>query len=175
MVVDDSRTIRDMLAQQLEEFHYKVTAVGSGEEALRALAADAVDVVITDLQMPGAVDGIGLLERIKEEYEHIEVIIITGYASVDTAIEALRKGAVDYFNKPYRLEELLIGLERIAKNKELAAALKYVEKDKEKGIHELRELVTILYRKCLKAEKILRNEKEADRDRIQKALKIVSL
>ena len=69
MVVDDSRTIRDLLTQQLEEFHYTVTAASSGEEAVRALEADIFDVVITDLNMPGAVDGMRLLEIAKQEQE----------------------------------------------------------------------------------------------------------
>lgn len=174
MVVDDSQVIRELLQEQLEAHQYAVTTMESGDAAVEALARAEFDVVITDLQMPGTVDGIRLLEIIKEEYEDIEVMIMTGYASVETAVEALRKGAVDYFSKPFKLEELLIWLGRIARKREVLETLKYTEKDKEQGFSDLKDVVNSLYGKCVKVERVLRNESENERQRIKKALHILS-
>lgn len=174
LVVDDSKTISMLLKQQLEEFNYEVTIADCGDEALNVLARDVFDVVITDLRMPGKLDGIQLLEIVKENYEHIEVLIITGHASVETAIGALRKGALDYIMKPYRLDEILIWLERIARKKEIVVTLQHAESNREKGFSDLDEIISMLYEKCLKAEKILRSKNGSDRNRIEKALNILS-
>ncbi len=117
LVVDDSKVMRDMLTQQLTEFEYEPRAVNNGDEALEALQHDHFDVVITDLVMPGKVDGLKLLEIIKQEVENIAVVLMTGHASMDTALEAMKKGAVKYFSKPFKLEKMLNLLEKIAKDK----------------------------------------------------------
>jgi len=174
MVVDDSRVIRELLQEQLEAHQYTVTALESGDAAVEALAKADFDVVITDLQMPGTVDGIRLLEIIKEQYGDIEVMIMTGYASVETAVEALRKGAIDYFSKPFKLEALLIWLGRIARKREMLATLQYTQKDKEQGFSDLKEIVNSLYGKCIKVERVLRNESESEGQRIKKALRILA-
>lgn len=174
LVVDDSKTISLLLKQQLEEFNYEVSTVDCGDAAVKLLTQHMFDVVITDLRMPGKVDGIQLLEIVKENYEHIEVLIITGHASVETAIGALRKGALDYIMKPYRLDEILIWLERIARKKEIVSTLKQVESNREKGFYDLEEIINMLHEKCLKVDKILRNKNDSDRQRIEKALTILS-
>ena len=78
----------------------------SGEEALEILSSEKIDLVITDLRMPG-IDGLELLRNIKDLYPGLSVIISTGYASLDSAVEALRHGAVDYIQKPHNPKEML--------------------------------------------------------------------
>ena len=174
MVVDDSEVIRTLLKEQLEAHQYAVTALESGDAAVAALARERFDVVITDLQMPGTVDGLRLLEIIKEDYADTEVMLMTGYASVETAVEALRKGAIDYFAKPFKLEAFLIWLERIARKREILSTLHHTETNKEKGFSDLKEIVNSLHSKCVRAERVLRSDGESEKQRIEKALKILS-
>jgi DNA-binding NtrC family response regulator len=105
LVVEDERAQRDALGQYLGRMAYKVTAVASGEEASRHLADASYDALITDLRLPG-MDGLTLIRRARELNEEMSVLLITAYASVESAIEALRIGAQDYLLKPLILEEV---------------------------------------------------------------------
>ncbi len=175
LVVDDEEPIRELLKQQLEEFNYNVVTVESGDEAARALAKDSFDLVITDLQMPGSIDGIKLLEIVREEHKYIEVIIITGHASVDTAVEALRKGAVDYFHKPFKLEHLLIWIKRLEKKKELLLTLGYADNNKEKGFPDLNAMEDWIYKNILMAQKTIKNKRASEENRMGKARTAICL
>ena len=83
------------------------------------ISEHSFDVVLTDLMMPGGVDGIGVLEAVKEKYSRTEVILITAYASVDNAVEAMKKGATDYLQKPINFDELFLRLDKISHLKKL--------------------------------------------------------
>lgn len=117
MVVDDSKVFRVMLKDQLETVGYKSMVLDSGDAALEVLKKDRFDVVITDQNMPGKTDGIGLLEIIKQNYPETDVIVLTGYASEENSSKALSKGATDYLTKPYRFNQLLACLEQIEQKK----------------------------------------------------------
>jgi DNA-binding NtrC family response regulator len=105
LVVEDERAQRDALAQYLGRAGYVVTAVGSAEEALERLATEAYAVLLTDLRLPGA-DGLAVVRRAREKDEETGVLLMTAYASLESAIEALRTGAHDYLLKPLILEEV---------------------------------------------------------------------
>ena len=100
LVVDDEEGIREFLHEVLASDRHRVTAVPTAAEALQALQANAFDVMITDLKMPGALDGIDLLRRSKADASEMEVIVLTAYGTVDTAVEAMKAGAFDYIEKP---------------------------------------------------------------------------
>jgi DNA-binding NtrC family response regulator len=105
LIVDDELNIRLVLSAMLKKEGYGVASATDGLEALQILKAGNIDVVITDLKMPN-LDGMGLLNCITEKYPAVPVIIITAHGTVATAVEALKKGALDYITKPFELDDL---------------------------------------------------------------------
>ena len=105
LIVDDEEIARKNLEHILKKEGYAVTTAGGGMEALEKIAKNAFDVIITDLKME-KVDGLVLLEKVKSRHPHTIVIMITGHASIDSAVEAIRKGAFHYITKPFKLEEV---------------------------------------------------------------------
>jgi len=120
LVVEDDKTTRDMIAAKLSKEGYQVYTAASGVEAIDMIIETFFDVVITDLMMPGGVDGIGVLEGAKARSSRIEVLLLTAHASVKSAVEAMRKGASDYLQKPINFHELLMRLDRIGSFKRMA-------------------------------------------------------
>jgi DNA-binding NtrC family response regulator len=113
LVVDDDPVIRRLLEQRLLKENYEVLLAEDGHKGNDILLHNHVDVVLTDLMMPGDIDGIKVLEFAKELERDIEVILITAHSSVDTAVEAMKKGASDYLEKPVNFTELFLRLEKI--------------------------------------------------------------
>jgi|SRR5581483_5960808 two-component system alkaline phosphatase synthesis response regulator PhoP len=105
LVVDDEGAIRYSISKTLQRVGYQVSAAASGEEALDMLAEQNFDVVLTDIRMPG-LTGVELLARIKEKAPDAIVILMTGYASLGTAVESLRLGAHDYLIKPSSSQDI---------------------------------------------------------------------
>ena len=116
LLVDDEAEFVETLAQRLEVRDLDVATALGGEEALERLAEREIDVVVLDLQMPG-VDGIQVLRRIKESWPLIEVIMLTGHATVETAIQGMKLGAFDFLIKPTETEELLEKVARAFRRK----------------------------------------------------------
>lgn len=112
LVVDDEKLKRMTLRDDLRESNYEVTAVDSPLIALQLLQNEAFDILVTDLRMP-RMHGIDLLKRVKEEYPHITVIVMTAYASVETAVEAMKFGAYNYIKKPFSSEDLILMLNKL--------------------------------------------------------------
>ena len=106
LVADDDESLRGVLAMVLEDDGYLVVTAASGEEALEFYLAEPFPLVVTDIRM-GGMSGIELLQKLKEISTETEVIVITSYASVDTALTALRLGAYDYLVKPFEELELI--------------------------------------------------------------------
>ncbi|GAB4368916.1 MAG: hypothetical protein Kow0042_10360 [Calditrichia bacterium] len=127
LVVDDDSSSRLFLQKVLEKENYPITLCNDGVEALEVLGRQYYDLVITDLKME-SIDGIELLEKIKYIDPEIAVIILTGHASIKTAIEALRLGASDYLIKPVNIEELRIRVKKALERKELERRLKEAER-----------------------------------------------
>ncbi len=111
LVVDDERSMREFLGIYLRRTGHRVDTVASGEEARKALAIRDFDVVITDLRMP-EVGGLDVLAAAKRLRPKTEVIVVTAFATPDTAIAAMKSGAYDYLTKPFKLEEVGLVVER---------------------------------------------------------------
>lgn len=110
LLVDDEEDFRLTLAKRLAKRNLQVLAAANGEEALAAIRASAVDVVALDVRMPG-MDGIDVLQAIKAHDPLIEVVMLTGHASVEAAVEGMDHGAFDYLMKPVGIDELLYKLQ----------------------------------------------------------------
>ena len=131
LLVDDEEQFLDILSQRLETRGLKVDTVTSGEDAVKQVELQNFDAIIVDLAMPG-IDGIETLRRIKEKRPDLEIIMLTGHATVKSGIEAMKLGAEDFLEKPVDLNELL---ERIgeAKHKRMLV----VEKGRQEEIKKI--------------------------------------
>jgi DNA-binding NtrC family response regulator len=118
LIIDDEKTVTKTLGDSLRENGYAVTCLDNGSKALAVLSEKDYDCVITDIKMPG-IGGIELLKVIKDKYNKTEVILITAYATVEQAVEAIKKGAYDYITKPFMNEEVVLLLDKIKKYKDL--------------------------------------------------------
>jgi YesN/AraC family two-component response regulator len=130
LIVDDEEGTRETLREILSDVGYEVEVASSGYKAVEEIKTGRFDAVIVDIKMPG-VDGLKVLEVAKEVDPEIEVIMITGYASLPSSIEALRKGAANYLLKPLDIEELKVSLHKalerqflVRENKRLLEELK---------------------------------------------------
>jgi two-component system response regulator PilR (NtrC family) len=132
LVVDDEQSMREFLAICLRRAGHTVTAVTNGSEALAKLRSNPFDVVVTDLRMPGDIDGLGILKAIKTggvRYSAApggtpsiidpEVILVTAYATADTALAAMKQGAYDYLTKPFQVDEINAVISRALEKKAL--------------------------------------------------------
>jgi len=120
LVVDDETNIREALATILEKRGYAVRTAGTGEEALEMLDVAPADLVLTDLKMPG-MGGMSFLRRLKEKWPDTEVLIMTAFGSIDTAVEAMRSGAYDYLTKPIDRERFPVVVEKALERRDLAS------------------------------------------------------
>jgi DNA-binding NtrC family response regulator len=108
LVVDDEIDFLETIVNRLRKRHLDAEGAASGEAALALLAKEPFDVVVLDIKMPGGMDGIETLREIKRVQPLVEVILLTGHASVETSIEGMKQGAFDYLLKPTKFEELII-------------------------------------------------------------------
>jgi two-component system response regulator PilR (NtrC family) len=122
LVVDDERSMREFLAICLRRVGHQVSVAESGEKALEWLAQSPADVVVTDLKMPGKVDGLGLLRGIRDQGLDTEVIVVTAFATPETAIAAMKQGAYDYLTKPFKVDEINAVIDRALEKRALVEA-----------------------------------------------------
>jgi len=113
LIVDDERAVRDASREAALTLGYRASACDSAEQALRVLESQNIDVVLLDLKLPGT-GGAETLRQIKRRRPEIEVIVVTGHGTVESAVQAMKAGAYDYVTKPFSLEELKLLLERVA-------------------------------------------------------------
>ncbi|MEP0828481.1 MAG: response regulator [Candidatus Zixiibacteriota bacterium] len=106
LIVDDEVKFLDSIAQRLEMRGFDVTKAINGEEAVKWATARKFDLALLDLKMPG-MDGKQVLEILKKEHKYLEVIILTGHGSLDSAVECTKLGAFSYLPKPYEIDKLL--------------------------------------------------------------------
>ena len=116
LLIDDDATFSKIFCRELSRMDFKVESVADGQKGLQALGDRNYDVVLLDIFMPGS-DGLSVLRDIKDRYPEIAVIMLTGGASVDTAIKSMKIGAFDYLTKPFRLEEVRISIEKAVEAK----------------------------------------------------------
>jgi DNA-binding NtrC family response regulator len=138
LLADDEQIARENLEYILKKEGYEIVAVESGAGALEELAKKEFDLVITDLRMP-LVDGMQVLERTKELQPDTEVLVITGYATVNTAVEAMHKGAYHYVAKPYQNEEVRILVRKALEKRDLQLRVQELQREVEaqRGFPEL--------------------------------------
>lgn len=118
LVVDDEPDTRALLREVMEKEGYAVRTADAGEDALKQLAQEPVDVVLSDIQMPG-MDGLDLLAEVQKSYPKTQVILLTAYGSLETAVEGIKAGAFDYVSKPFVLDELRLLVHRALDHKHM--------------------------------------------------------
>lgn len=126
LVVDDERIVRESFLHWFRKYGCKTEAAASGLEALEKLERYPFDLLFVDIKMPG-MDGLELLERVKQQYPDAIVIIITAYGSIDTAVKAMKMGASDYLLKPFQPDQLSLVLEKVANQKRLVSEVQYMK------------------------------------------------
>ena len=122
LVVDDDEQMREDVAEMLEREGYEVTHVGSGEEALEKLKKEDIDVILTDLMMPG-IDGMEVLRQSKKLKPAVRVIMITGFGTIENAVNAMKDGASDYISKPFKIGEVQATVKRALEEVKFAKSL----------------------------------------------------
>ncbi|MEF3168542.1 MAG: sigma-54 dependent transcriptional regulator [Deltaproteobacteria bacterium] len=137
LIVDDDRSLREFLEIFLAKDGYKVVSATDGRQALEILASERISLVLSDIRMPG-MDGVSLLKEIKREKPSLPVILITAFASLDTAVAAMREGAWDYITKPFRIDELRKVVQKALNNRFPLTQDEYTEKEK---VHRLDAMV----------------------------------
>ena len=177
LVVDDDPVTRSLLFKKLSKADYEVETAENGVQAVRMIASHFYDVVLTDLMMPGGVDGIGVLESAKENNLKTEVVLITAHGSIDNAITAMKKGAVDYLEKPINFDELFLRLEKIRNIKhllknasDLREAMEVTEQTSGETIQNLEMTVADLESRLDRMRDILSRQNLTAEQRILKAM-----
>jgi DNA-binding NtrC family response regulator len=127
LIIDDERAIRKTLTEILSYEGYKIDEASDGEEGLKRFAEKAYDIVLCDIKMP-KVDGIEFLEKAKEINGDVPIIMISGHGNIDTAVEAVKKGAFDYISKPPDLNRLLITLRNAGDKQNLVTETKVLKR-----------------------------------------------
>ena len=121
LVVDDEASMRDFLGICLRRAGHQVDLAASATAALAQMAVHPPDVVVTDLRMPGELDGLGLLKEARRRHPDAEVILVTAFATADTALAAMKQGAYDYLTKPFKVDEINAVIGRALEKRALVA------------------------------------------------------
>ena len=127
LIIDDEKAIRKTLTEILSYEGYKIDEAGDGEEGLKKFGEKAYDIVLCDIKMP-KIDGIEFLEKEKDINPDVPVIMISGHGNIDTAVEAVKKGAFDYISKPPDLNRLLITLRNAVDKQNLVTETKVLKR-----------------------------------------------
>ena len=134
LIVDDEEKIRKLLAYALRKQDLDVTSAGSGQEALALMVEKNIDILVTDVRMP-EMDGLELARRVRKQNPNVQIIIISAHSDIDSALEALKVGAVDFLRKPVDPKVLLLAInssaEKIRLQRELKEAYDSLEQEKE--------------------------------------------
>lgn len=139
LVVDDEVGYRKVLYNTLTERGFFVKTAESGEEALEELEKIEFPIVIIDMKLPGGIDGLELLQKIKGTYNS-SVLIMTAYGGIETAVEAMRRGAFNYITKPFNLDEIILNIERLIAQQRIIEENKYLHSELEK-VYGLKKIV----------------------------------
>ncbi|MCB9595025.1 MAG: sigma-54-dependent Fis family transcriptional regulator [Sandaracinaceae bacterium] len=134
LVVDDDRAVGTVLKGQLRQAGHDAVWVGSAKEALEQVEADAFDVILTDLRMPG-MDGMALLEALSSRAPGVPVIMLTAHANVENAVEAMKRGAADFLSKPFDRDEVLFTVDKaLRRGRHVAAQPEKAPPPREAGV-----------------------------------------
>lgn len=118
LIIDDEKNIRISLSSILEDEGYEVLAAESGEEGLKLLTDNSIDLILLDVKLPG-IDGIQVLEKILENYPDMDVIMISGHSDISIAVKAVKMGAYDFMEKPLSLPKIVVAARNIAEKQKL--------------------------------------------------------
>jgi DNA-binding NtrC family response regulator len=180
LIVEDDPLTRKALRVMLEHEDYPVDEAIDGVMAVEMIADGYYDVVITDMNMPGTINGLGVLERCLELRPHTAVIVATGFATVEDSVEAMKKGAVDYLVKPVKRAELALRLDNIAASKrlvkealDLREAITVTEENAERTIREQEFLIADLRLRFEQLRKVIADKALAPGERIIRALELL--
>jgi len=128
LIVEDDDLMRELMTKILAGEHYHIFQASSGEEALKLLQEQTIDLVLTDLRLTG-MNGLQLLTEVRSFDQEIVVIVMTAYASVETAVEAMRKGAYDYLTKPFINDEIRVMLRRALNQRHLSRENRHLKRE----------------------------------------------
>ena len=128
LIVDDEQEIRDSLSEVLTDEDYLTYTAENGQVALEMLNDQHYDIIISDIKMP-KLDGVTLLKKVKEQAPDTFVILITSYGSTETAIEAMRHGAIDYVLKPLDFDELILRIKNIVLHRDLLREVRFLRQE----------------------------------------------
>ena len=142
LIIDDEKSIRKTLSEILGFEGYTIDEAADGEEGLKKFSAKNYDVVLCDIKMP-KLDGIEFLEKAKAHNGDVPIIMISGHGNIDTAVEAVKKGAYDYISKPPDLNRLLITLRNAIDRTHLTAETKVLKRKVNKTIEMVGESAAI--------------------------------
>lgn len=155
LVVDDEQGLRDLLSYELGIMGFMVQTASDGVEAVEMVEKQKFDLVISDIKMP-RMDGLAALEQIKKIDPNIEVIMATGFGTIDMAVRAMKKGAYDFIQKPYNLEEMGLLIEKALEKSDLRALIALYECSRTLfstiNLKELLKIVMDLIQKVLQAD-----------------------
>ena len=118
LFADDEKPLRELMRMELPRLGHEVAVCEDGKSAVAAVEKSSFDVAILDIRMPG-LTGLEVLKRIKEISPDTEVVLLTGHATLETAVESLRYGAFDYLTKPCKMTELEVLLQRVGEKRQL--------------------------------------------------------
>jgi two-component system alkaline phosphatase synthesis response regulator PhoP len=121
LIVDDEESIRAVIAEGLHMYGYYTQTAENPDVALAQLQTESFDLALVDLKMPGSMNGLQLLAEMRRRCPQMRTIVLTGYATLDSAIVALREGASDYIRKPAEIQEILTGVQRALAEKTKSA------------------------------------------------------
>jgi len=179
LVVDNEKRMCTLIKQSLEIENYSVQTALSGDRAIELLKKNTFDIVVTDLKMT-PIDGLELLNYIKQNSPAVEVVLITAYASQETALGAMKAGAYDYLIKPFKMDELLLRIERILNQKEILKENEALKKQRDQPTHvtgivgkskKMREVFDLIKRVCAQdAAVLIRGESGTGKELVAKAI-----
>lgn len=118
LVVDDDPVVRELVADAITEAGFEVDVCGDGDEALRKNAAKAYDLIVTDMRLPG-MDGLSLIRNLKAGVSGTDVIVVTGYGSIDNAVQCMKAGALEYLIKPLSVDQIQMAVRKAVEHREL--------------------------------------------------------
>jgi two-component system, sensor histidine kinase and response regulator len=157
LIVDDEEYIRLSLSELLSYIGFEVATAANGEDALKKLTENRFDMAFMDIKIPG-MNGVELLGRVRKAYPDVSVIMMTGYATVENAVEAVKLGAYDFLRKPYDIEEIKVSVNRLLEKKKLEEECKLWEEALRNTLDELEKKVEERTVELSKANLLLKQE-----------------
>lgn len=141
LIVDDDPFMRDLLAESLTELEYRTIPAPTAKDALHAISMNEIHVALIDLSL-GDANGLEVVDTIIDGSPDTQIIIMTGYPSIQSAIDALRRGAQDYIIKPFKMPEIHAAVARSLKNQRLEAEVRQLRRKVRDQEHEILQLKT---------------------------------